>query len=283
MGKIPLTGLIGACSLGLLLTGCNCCNRNTTAPYAGGRAERSMGLLSNQRTRNPSTTIPTPIEDGTGKSLVSPSSAGADTSFIPRSNSSASSAGMTTPSSTGSMTPMSNSSALPSSSNNPAPPTNTNGANPAGLSGSMSRGSSVSPMSSSVGSNSLSSSPIQQVGNSSDNLPPLKTAAYSSADSDGTPHLPTKGPGRVIPAPPPTTDTYSSMPSGKTSSTSTKRAPSSNVSPLPPPLPPPSDNTNLPSDPPLNTSTTKSTSNLSGPGSSLSKSSSSPSLPDYLK
>src|SRR5579875_165645 len=292
MGKMPLAGLIGAWGLGMLLTGCNCCNRNGARPsYAGGRAETSMGLFSGQHPRNQSTTIPTPLEDATGKSLVSPASTGSDAGFIPRGSSSASAAGMTTPSSSGNMTPMSSSSSAPANNSSPTP-LSANTTNPSALSSSLSNSNSAwSTPPPGAGSNSLPSSPIQQVSHRTSDSPHSsngKAPASSSTDSDGTPYLPSKGPSRIIPAPPSPTDSYTPTPGSKASSTptknstsSTKKQPSSSLS-SPSPSPP-TDNTSLLSDPPPNVNL-KSTSNLSSSSASSSTSSSSPLIgPGYLK
>ena len=261
MGKMPLAGLIGACSLGIVLTGCNCCNKRPS--YAGGRADSSMGILSGGR-KSQNSSITAPLEDAGGRSIGSSSSAVSPTDFVPRS-SSPSSVGMTTPSSSGSMTPM--------NANTPSPST---------LSGPMSSNSSSSQTAFGAGSkNPLPPAPIQQVSHQTD-------TAYPSADADGTAYLPMKGPSRVIP-PPPSVNSDPAPLSTKISSTAAPKKPTSgNLSPqtpsssLPPaPPPPPSDNTSL-SDPPpsvnLKSMSSASSSNTAPPTTSTSLM-----LPDYMK
>jgi hypothetical protein len=280
MGKMPLAGLIGACSLGIFLTGCNGLNKRPS--YAGGRAESSMGLMSGGR-RSQSTSIPAPLEDTAGKSSGSPSSTVSPTEFVPHGSSagsgsagsgSASSASMTTPSSPGNMTPMSG----------PTPMSSAKTSSPSPLSSSMNNGNSVSQTPNGGGSNQSSSSPIGQVGHQVD-------TTYPSSDADGTPYLPSKGPSRVIPPPPVTDNSYTLPPTGKISSSSSSTAPKTTAnsgsskqtpssSPLPPP-PLPSDSTSLSQPPPSVGS--QSTSSTPSSGSAKSTNSTSLMLPDYMK
>jgi hypothetical protein len=288
MGKMPLAGLIGACGLGILLTGCNCCNKRPA--YAGGRAESSMGVFG-QHQKNQSTTVPAPIDDTSGKSLGSPSSTVSPQDFVPRGSSAgssrASNAGMTTPSSSGNMTPMSDT--PPVKPNTIGQDTNSIGQDTLSKPANNSNAISMTP--SGTGSNGSSSPAIQQISHRSD-------ADNATADADGTPYFPSKGPSRVIPPPPPTANSYTTPPpSGKTSSssttttttTATKNATSGksskpalqSSSPLSPPSSPSSDNTSLLNDPPPSVNM-KSTSSTSGSGASPPTNSTSLMLPSSV-
>ncbi len=266
MGKMPLAGLIGACSLGIVLTGCNCSDKRPS--YAGGRAESSMGVLSS-RPKRQNSPIPSPLEDSASRPLSSSSATVSGGDFVPRS-SSPSSVGMSTPSSSGSMTPMSGASSASASTSSP----NT-------LAGSMSNGSNGSQSLSSTASKQSSSSPIQQVGHQT-------SGAYPSADPDGTAYLPMKGPSRDIPPPPPALNSDIPTPSGKISSTTPKSTSSADVSQrIPstssaPPPPPPSDISSQLSEPPPSVNL-KSTSSTSSPGASTPTNSTSLMLPGYMK
>ena len=55
MGKMPLASLIGACSLGMLLSGCTNSKQNMNQPFAGGRTDKNTGLLSRTKAPNNST------------------------------------------------------------------------------------------------------------------------------------------------------------------------------------------------------------------------------------
>jgi len=302
MGKMPLAGLISACSLGILLTGCNCCNKNSTRhAFAGGKAERGMGLFG-QRPRSPSTSVPPPLDAAAGNSLNSPSSPESGASISRGSSSNG--AGMMTPNSSDTMTPISSSATLSSNSSATLPlnannantlssnssatlssnssatlPLNANNANmisSGALPSSMSNGNAALPMVSNGGGNQFSSSTIQKVSH--------ETGPISSTTvSDNASSLPTKASGQTSLPPPP--DMSSSTPSsnGKASRFTMKSKTNGNLSSLssPPPSPSPSDSASLLSDPPPSVSlgTSSKTSNASA---TTSTNSAGPSLPSYL-
>ena len=276
MGKMPLAGLISACSLGILLTGCNCCNKNSTRhAFAGGKAERGMGLFG-QRPRSPSTSVPPPLDAAAGNSLNSPSSPESGASISRGSSSNG--AGMMTPNSSDTMTPISSSATL-SSNSSATLPLNANNANmisSGALPSSMSNGNAALPMVSNGGGNQFSSSTIQKVSH--------ETGPISSTTvSDNASSLPTKASGQTSLPPPP--DMSSSTPSsnGKASRFTMKSKTNGNLSSLssPPPSPSPSDSASLLSDPPPSVSlgTSSKTSNASA---TTSTNSAGPSLPSYL-
>lgn len=275
MRRMPLAGLIGACSLGMLLTGCTCSSKNGGSLYAGGKPDRGMGLLSGGgRSRTPKADI-----DGMAKgSLPLPASEASATSFVSSGSSSSGSAGasstsMGMPNSSSSLTSMSGGSALPLNSSSAMPlSTSTTSMN-----------SSSRPMSNvntaaiaaPPDSTPLASSPIRQVSYGTGDSSSVKNAAYSSTEIDTTPDLPMKGSGRVIPPPPPPSDSYTPPPSSKAGLSAVKSSTSSSISPwpptssTPPPAPPPSISSG-------------SMSNSSSSDASTTSNSSSLSMPSYM-
>jgi hypothetical protein len=59
MGKKPLVGWVGLCGIGILMTGCNCCNNPATRQqnFAGGRADASAGWTNKALNRQPQNAV----------------------------------------------------------------------------------------------------------------------------------------------------------------------------------------------------------------------------------
>jgi hypothetical protein len=256
MGKMPLATLIGACGLGMLLTGCNTTksNNNPPPPYAGGKADGSLGLLSQKRAK-PS---PSPLGGGTSladNSLGSTSSTTAGSTADPLSTTTSNSGafgggstlggsgtGMPSPNSFGGAS-MSNGSgsSYPPANGSLAPGRGSSGlgSSPASLG---SGGVSSLPSSSGFGSRT-SSSAIQPVGGRSDSFSSVTNASYQNMDKDLTPALPMSGGSlarSIPPIPPPTSGDYAPLPSSRSSSASSSTSKTSSSWPSAPPAPPPS-------------------------------------------
>ena len=237
MGKMPLTSLIGACSIGMLLTGCNCCKQNTNPPYAGGRADRGMGLLSPGKASNSSSADLAASAGAPVNPPASPSSTGAAPITDPLATSGTNanpnfgmnSGSMVIPGNSGGMPAMGGASSLPTS---PAPGTPVS-MGTTSLGGQLSpTGSSLSPMmTSAAGSSRLSSPAIQQAGLQGDSSSQVTNASYRPIDPDSTPSLPMTGPNSAmsIPPPPPIKSTYPA-PTSSTAKSGTAKSKTSSAS-----------------------------------------------------
>jgi hypothetical protein len=239
MGKMPFAGFIGACSLGMMLTGCNCCdkqNQGTRSTYAGGLADKGMGITKPKRANSASTDLASKA----GDYVMPPSYAGSPAAA----NSLASSSGggsagtyrtaAAPPGSYGNMPSTSGNASLPPSIGS-GMTASANQTIPGGMASSMSNTSPTSLSASGAGNNRLPSSPIQpppiqQVSGLMSSSPGVKTAAFSSAGGDPSLPLPVKGANDVmIPPPPNTLNASIPPPSGKASSSTTKSTASTNL------------------------------------------------------
>lgn len=232
MGKQPLASLIGACAVGMLLTGCNCCKPGTRASFAQGKADRGMGLTHNTRNRNVSTG---PITQGAPLN--------SSTSFTPAATGYGS--GSLGTNGTTSNTPGYGTGTMPSMGGNAALPANTpsatslgantpSGGNQTGLMGSA---AAPSMTASGSGSSRMSLPQIQQTSYQTSEFPPVKNAPSSSSAFGAASASPTKNAAGAIKLPSPSKTTNLSP---EQFSSPAKSTMSSGISSPPPPPPPPS-------------------------------------------
>lgn len=261
MGKMPLASLISACSIGMLLTGCNCC-KHGTKPFAEGK-DQSMHLFSRSTPNNSASALDSvPLN-----SVNSPSPVGAAPLGAPLSTA----AGSGNPNlsmNSGGMGMSTNPGGMPAMGGMPVPPSNPP-TSPAMSMNSGSLGSQLSPMAPDLSpsvtaggaGSGLPSSAVQQASHQVDGLSSLQKAAYHPSERELAPALPTKSPSRAmtIPPPPPIpmaplTPSPSAMKSNaakvKTSGDSEAWMNSKAASSVPPPSPQPNDSTDMLSSPP---------------------------------
>ncbi len=281
MGKMPLAGLIGACSIGMLLTGCNCCNKQNSRPsYMGGKADAPTDFTRSKPKGN--SLAPDLNAGSVPLDSTSSSGAGLTSGLAPASQgmSNSSNVGGTMMPNNTAGTPMSgNYPALPSSNNPAMPPLGANTPS-MGSSASLTNNGGGALAASSYSGNGAAPAPIQQVGNRGDDSSTVKDAGFSGFSDTSSP-MSSSGMGRAAIPPPPNVNPY--PPTPPSSPMSGGNSPSSMSSALPPPPPPPpSDNSNLLMAPPPNVNS-GSSSAMSGLAAPTSASSGRPSpLPSYL-
>jgi hypothetical protein len=273
MGKKPLIGWVGLCGLGLLMTGCNCCNNpaGREKTFASGRADASAGWTNkalnrqpqNVVTSNPAGSTDTISSMSSGSAMGQPNAAGNAGGAWGGSQGMGAMGGMPASNSGGMMSPTG--AGTPTSFNSGAPQMN---------GGMNSAPNAVTPLPAGamyVGSSRSGS--ITQTGGPINDTTTQTNAAGSQpvnpAASGVRPAMATSNDMSAVsslPPPPPTSGAGSSGSWGSSGTTN-----------LPPVPPPPSDPALGNSPPPVNV---KSSSSMTGSG--VASPGSAASYPDYL-